>query len=200
MKEQLDVLLDSRSFSETKILHDHIKELRGSMMERGIFDSSMHINEAIRICADYFENYGNGALEDYKRAISSDSDKYDVAYLSDAVNRLISRLSLERDAVQGILISNVGGIADVLSNNGLKDYKSFDKTFQSVFEKTKAEAEIFNAKLLEMRPTFLALFKEKWQRNPVIVFLIGTALIVTFLAGFLESIQKIARLFNNIFS
>ncbi|MDP1980462.1 hypothetical protein [Undibacterium sp.] len=165
MREQLAALLDSRSHTETTLLNDRLKELRSNMMSTNTWYSSMYINSTVRICADYMENYCKGALEDYKHAISSDSDKYDENYLFDTARIFLSRLSQEKDAVQGILEKNAGDIAASMSPNGLEEYQYFDITFQSVWGKSKAEAEIFNAKLFESRPTLINLLKEKWGRN-----------------------------------
>jgi hypothetical protein len=191
MKEQLEALLGSRSNSETKVLHDRLKEIRSAMNSNGVFTSSMHVNAAIRACSDYAEQYGTGAFDDYQRAISADQDKYVEEYLCSAAKRFLDRLAGERVHVQGILESSVGGVAKALSNTGLQEYKAFDVTWESVFQKAKAEVEIFNAGVLQTKPTFLSLFKEKWERQPLIVFLAGTSIALLFIAGILEAVQKI---------
>lgn len=196
MKEQLDALLDSRSSSETKVLHDRLKTIRGEMNSHGVSTSSMHINVAIRACADYIERYGNGAFDDYKRAISADHGRYDVEYLRDAATRFLDRLSGECVHVQGILESSVGGVANALSNTGLQDYKSFDATWESTSRKAKAEVEIFNAEVLQAKPTFLSLLKEKWEGHRLIVFFAGVGIALPFLAGIIDAVRKIEAAFK----
>lgn len=192
MIEQLKDLLDFRSSSETTLLHDRLRDIRSNMNANGVFNSSMHVNAAIRACSDYIEQYGSSSLEDYKRAISAAGQKYNSDYLSSALDFFLLRLSEEKIKTQEIIKSSVGGIASSLSNKGLQDYQAYEVAWSNVFRKAKAEAEIFNALLLEKKPSLLSLLKDKWHSNPAFVVIVTVGAAILFLSGLLESLKKIA--------
>lgn len=194
MREQLGALLDSRSASETKVLHDLLKKLRYEF-NASECNSSTHIHAAMRACSDYIAAFADGALNDYRRAISADSKKYGAVYLSDATTGLLARLTKERENVQGILDERLGPVAKALGSS-LQDYKAFAITCESVLSKAKAEAEIINATILEAKPSLLSVLKGKWESHPILVIFAGTAMGVIFLAGLLAAVQTIREILD----
>lgn len=185
MRQHLNVLLDSRTGVEIKVLHDRLREIRSEANMNNVYGSSMQVNVTMRACSDYISTYIKGALDDYKRVVGADPRRFRKKHLQDFESDFLVRMEQEANSIRSLVETAVGGMIKYHGDPDGKWIENYEGPCSLALKWAASEVALFNMQLLNSRPTFATRFKDWHENNPALV-LIGYALAA---AGALATIK-----------
>lgn len=183
MRQHLNVLLDARTRVETQILHDRIREIRSEANMNHVFGSSMQVNITLRACSDYIDNYFRGALDDYKRVVSVDPERFNRNYLKDLESDFVTRMEREVKIVRDLVERAVGGMIEYHGDPLGNWMQNYDRPSSLALKRIASEVTLFNMHLLDLKPKLSTRIKD-WcdDKPPLVLFgyaLAGAAAVAT---------------------
>lgn len=196
LTERATALVSAVSRDRQQTLAAAIQQTRAAMNSRGMFISSMHVNEVCQACASELRNVAGLVWDSLKRAHQSCGSKTSEDLL--ALFRMF--LLAERAKMEQVQEGAIGSIAGQLQNKALISMCEVSETYDDLLNQYKAEIDIYVSDLQQGTGVTLAdRIRGKLMNHWAIatVALVVSAIVI--LAALTEAISKLSTFVKGMF-
>ena len=165
-----------------------VQQISAAMNARGLFHSSMHVNDVSRACASEFRRIAGLLWENVKRAHEScglkTPEKLQTLFLD--------LLQTEKTKMEAVVESAVGGVAKHLQNKSMIPMREVSEEHDALVEKYKTEIAIYVSNLRQgVGATLTDRIRHKFLNHWAVAIVSTVVIAIVALAGFTEAIGKL---------
>ncbi len=173
-----------------------IQQISETMNARGLFHSSIHVNDVSKACAAELRNVAGLIWESVKRAHEScrlaTPERFLPLYLD--------LLRVEVTKMSAVLDNAVGRIAAQLQSKSMAAMREIPDEHDALVEKYKVEIDMYISNLRQgAGATHPERIRQGFLNRPPVAVGIIVAIVIVGLAGFTEAIEKLIKVANVMF-
>lgn len=188
-------LANATSKERHKIHQGSVRQITAAMNARGIFHSSMHVNEVSKACATELQNIARLLWEDLKRAHEScgqqTPEKLEALFLH--------LLQTEKMKMEAVVEGAVGGVAKYRQNKSMIPMREVSEEHEALVDKYKIQIAIYISNLrLGVSATLTDRIRRNFLNHRAVAGATIVAISIVALAGFTEAIEKLIRVTNGL--
>ena len=196
LTQRAESLIAAVSRERHQLLAERVREISGQMNSRGIFPSSIHVNEVANVCAAELNEIASAAWDCVRRAHESRGARENAKVLP----YFLRVIEAEGAKAEAVLQQAVGSIAAGLQNKSMVPMREVREAQEHLAAKYTTEIEIYVANLSrEAGSTVLERWTHRIKNNRVLAFVALVAAGVAGAAAFSDALGKLATSVKGMF-
>ncbi len=196
LTDRATALVNAVSKERHQNLSAAIQQIGAAMNARGVFLSSMHVNEISQACVSELRNIAGLVWDNMKRAHESCGSKTSEDLL--ALFRIL--LLAQRTKMEQVQEGAIGGIAEKMQNQTLLSTRELSVAYDDLLNKYQIEIDIYISNLQQGAGTTLAdRLRRTFMNNWAIATVVTVVAAIVFLAAFTEAISKLSGFAKGVF-
>ena len=183
--------------TERHCLHaDTVRGISAQMNSRGLFHSSIHVNEVDKACAKELHTISSAAWDCLKRAHESCGRDQPARLLT----LFLGIAEAETEKMERALHHAVGEVARHLQNKSMIPMREVSEARDEIVAKYRTEIDIYTANLgVDVGATFFDRWTHRVKNNRVLAFIAVVAVCLVGVASFSDAIGKLAAFAKGVF-
>lgn len=188
LTDRATALADAASKERHQVHLVSVQQISAAMNARGVFHSSMHMNDVSKACASELRNIAGLLWENLRRAHESCGLKTPEKLLP----LYLDLLQTEKTKMEAVVETAVGGVAKHLQNKSMIPMRDVSEEHEALVEKYKTEIAIYISNLRQgVGTTLTERIRHKFLNHWAVAIVSIVVIAIVTLAGFTEAIGKL---------